>query len=141
MEIRGAVYREGLYQLDGTMNTVKQLIKKAEGLRGVGENIQHLLDERRMTQQNLAEALGISKQVVNKIIKGNKAINVKEIAEIAQILGVSADDLLMVRDTNTAPDSLSFMGTVQDEDTLQKINRIREAIDEIHMLEGVLHDK
>ena len=54
----------------------------------VGENIQHLLDERRMTQQNLAEALGISKQVVNKIIKGNKAINVKEIAEIAQILGV-----------------------------------------------------
>ena len=48
----------------------------------VGENIQHLLDERGMTQQNLAEALGISKQVVNKIIKGNKAINVKEIAEI-----------------------------------------------------------
>ena len=34
VEIRGAVYREGLYQLDGTMNTVKQLIKKAEGLRG-----------------------------------------------------------------------------------------------------------
>ena len=27
----------------------------------VGENIQHLLDERGMTQQNLAEALGISK--------------------------------------------------------------------------------
>lgn len=34
VEVRGAVYREGLYQLDGTMNTVKQLIKKAEGLRG-----------------------------------------------------------------------------------------------------------
>lgn len=34
VEIRGAVYREGLYQLDGTMNTVKQLIKKAEGIRG-----------------------------------------------------------------------------------------------------------
>ena len=29
----------------------------------VGENIQRLLDERGMTQQNLAEALGISKQV------------------------------------------------------------------------------
>lgn len=34
VEIRGAVYREGLYQLDGTVNTVKQLIKKAEGVRG-----------------------------------------------------------------------------------------------------------
>ena len=30
VEVRGAVYREGLYQLDGTMNTVKQLIKKAK---------------------------------------------------------------------------------------------------------------
>lgn len=34
VEVRGAVYREGMYQLDGTVNTVKQLIKKAEGVRG-----------------------------------------------------------------------------------------------------------
>ncbi len=34
VEIRGAVYREGLYQMNGEVNTVKQLIKKAEGLRG-----------------------------------------------------------------------------------------------------------
>lgn len=34
VEIRGAVYREGLYQLNGELNTVKQLIKKAEGVRG-----------------------------------------------------------------------------------------------------------
>ncbi|WP_291530265.1 SLBB domain-containing protein [Bacteroides sp. UBA939] len=34
VEVRGAVFRAGLYQLDGTVNTVKQLIKKAEGLRG-----------------------------------------------------------------------------------------------------------
>lgn len=34
VEIRGAVYRSGLYELSGTVNTVKQLIKKAEGLRG-----------------------------------------------------------------------------------------------------------
>lgn len=34
VEVRGAVYREGLYQLDGSTNSVKQLIKKAEGIRG-----------------------------------------------------------------------------------------------------------
>ena len=34
IEIRGAVYRPGLYQLDAEMNTVKQLIEKAEGVRG-----------------------------------------------------------------------------------------------------------
>lgn len=34
VEMRGAVYRPGLYQMNGTVNTVKQLIKQAEGLRG-----------------------------------------------------------------------------------------------------------
>lgn len=34
VEVRGAVFRNGMYQLDGTVNTVKQLIKKAEGVRG-----------------------------------------------------------------------------------------------------------
>lgn len=34
VEVRGAVYREGLYQLSGEVSSVKQLIKKAEGLRG-----------------------------------------------------------------------------------------------------------
>lgn len=114
----------------------------AKDFTQVGDNIQRLLDQRGMTQQSLAETLGISKQVVNKIVKGNKAINVKEITEIAQALGVPVDDLLKVSDKiSVAPESLSFMGNVQDEDTLQKINRIRTAIDEIHMLEGVLNDK
>lgn len=34
VEIRGAVYREGMYEINGTVNTVKQLIKRAEGIRG-----------------------------------------------------------------------------------------------------------
>jgi protein involved in polysaccharide export with SLBB domain len=34
VEVRGAVYRDGFYQISGEVNTVKQLIKKAEGLRG-----------------------------------------------------------------------------------------------------------
>ncbi len=34
VEIRGAVYREGMYQVNGAVNTIKQLIQKAEGVRG-----------------------------------------------------------------------------------------------------------
>lgn len=34
VEIRGAVYRAGMYEINGTVNTVKQLIKRAEGIRG-----------------------------------------------------------------------------------------------------------
>ena len=34
VEIRGAVYRPGMYQMDGSANTVKSLLAKAEGVRG-----------------------------------------------------------------------------------------------------------
>ena len=33
-QIQGAVYRDGMYQINGEVNTVKKLIDKAEGLRG-----------------------------------------------------------------------------------------------------------
>ena len=76
----------------------------------VGENIQHLLDERGMTQQNLAEALGISKQVVNKIIKGNKAINVKEIAEILDKKQSTVLSLMKRGNCRDSTDTGSFGG-------------------------------
>ena len=38
----------------------------------VGKNISMVMEQRGMTQQNLANRLGISKQVMSKIIKGNK---------------------------------------------------------------------
>ena len=34
VELRGAVYRPGLYQINGTVNTVKALVRKAEGVTG-----------------------------------------------------------------------------------------------------------
>lgn len=105
----------------------------------VGTNIQRQLDRIGMTQQSLADAVGISKQVMNKIIKGNKAINVNELAKIASIVGTTADELLTVSQEPASADSLTFMGNVHDEETLEKVNLIRSAIDEIHMLEELLN--
>lgn len=34
VEVRGAVYREGMYELGEDMNTVRQLIERADGLKG-----------------------------------------------------------------------------------------------------------
>lgn len=106
----------------------------------VGANIQRQLEMKGMTQQSLADALQISKQVMNKIVKGSKAINVNELAKIAEVLGTSADVLLTVSNAPATVESLSFMGSVHDEDTLERVNLIRCAIDEINMLEELLHD-
>ena len=105
----------------------------------VGANIQRQLDTKGMTQQSLADALQISKQVMNKIIKGSKAINVNELAKIAEVLNTSTDALLTVSNEPVVAESLSFMGSVHDEVTLERINLIRSAIDEINMLEELLH--
>lgn len=105
----------------------------------VGANIQKQIDRKGFTQQKLADALGISKQVMNKIIKGNKAINVNELAKIASVIGTTTDELLTVSGNPVSEDILSFMGSVTDEETLEKVNLIRSAIDEIHMLEELLY--
>lgn len=106
----------------------------------VGANIRRVLDLKGLTQQSLADRLGISKQVMNKIIKGSKAINVYELSQIAKVLNLSTDELLTVDSMPAAADNLSFMGRISDTETLKKINLIRTTIDEIHMLEDLLNE-
>lgn len=60
----------------------------------VGQNIQNVLDKQNMKKTDLANRLHISRQMVQKIINGQKSINVKEIATIAEALTVSVDQLL-----------------------------------------------
>lgn len=107
----------------------------------VGANIQKQIDIKGFTQQSLADAMGISKQVMNKIIKGSKAINVNELAKIASVMGITTDELLSVAGEPVSVDSLSFMGSVAEESTLEKVKLIRSAIDEIHMLEELLYEQ
>ncbi|MDY4067824.1 helix-turn-helix transcriptional regulator [Bullifex sp.] len=106
----------------------------------VGSNIQKELDERSMTQQSLADALSISKQVMSKIIKGAKAINVSELAKIATILGTTTDSLLTMNIESEPTESMAFMGTMQDEKTREKVEMLRSAIDEILLLEELARD-
>ncbi|MGM9598314.1 MAG: helix-turn-helix domain-containing protein [Faecousia sp.] len=104
----------------------------------VGANIQKELDKKSMTQQSLADALSVSKQVMSKIIKGAKAINVSELAKIADILGTTADALLTMNVNNVPTESVAFMGTIQDEKMREKVEMMVSAINEIQMLEGLI---
>lgn len=103
----------------------------------VGANIQKQLNIRGVKQQELADALSISKQVMNKIVKGHKAINVNELACIASALDTTADKLLTISDGENLTETLSFMGKIRDEETREKVDLIRSAIDEIHLLEEI----
>ena len=101
----------------------------------VGSNIQKVLAEQGKTQQFLAEQLGVSKQVMSKIVSGAKAINVAEISKIACALNVSTDYLLSVQTSQEPIHNFSFMGKVKNEETKKKIEFLKTVIDEILMLE------
>ena len=103
----------------------------------VGKNIQHILSAQGKTQQSLADSLGVSKQVMNKIIAGSKAINVAEISKIASVLNVTTDRLLTVAiEADSEPGhNFAFMGKIENEETKKKIEFLKTVIDEILMLE------
>lgn len=66
----------------------------------VGNNISQVLTQQGKTQQALANEIGVSKQVMNKIVSGTKAINVAEISKIAKALDVPVDSLIFASDNN-----------------------------------------
>ena len=82
----------------------------------VGKNIQAVLSEKNKTQKYLADHLGISKQVMNKIVMGSKAINVYEVSQIASILEVSFERLMPTKE-ETVGHMLSFMGQAENRET------------------------
>ncbi|MCR5457265.1 MAG: helix-turn-helix domain-containing protein [Clostridiales bacterium] len=106
----------------------------------VGANIQNCLLVKHMSQQQLADVLGVSKQVMSKIVNGSKAINVNELTRISNALGVTADELLSMPVESNQSDSVSFMGNINDEETRKNVDLLQAAIDEIIMLEDLLND-
>ena len=106
----------------------------------VGYNIQTVLHERGITQQQLADQLSVSKQVMSKIVNGAKAINVTEISKIADILGTTTDQLLQLHSSHADDTMIKFMGEITVEETKKKVNRISEVIDQICFLEGIVND-
>lgn len=115
---------------------------KGEFFSYVGRNISDTLEEKGLSQQFLSKEIGVSKQVVSKIVSGAKAINVEEISKIADVLEVSVDQLLKIPSKNSkTADRVCFMGEVKKNDTKAKIKLLQTVIDEIIFLEDLKNDK
>ena len=79
----------------------------------IANNILILLKKQNKKQQDLAEGIGTSKQVVSKMLNGSRAINAIELSKIATFLNVSMDVLVKLpvipQETSF---TLAFMGRV-----------------------------
>ena len=59
----------------------------------IANNILMRLKEQSKKQVDLADGIGISKQIVSKMLNGSRAINAIELRKIAEYLGVTMDTL------------------------------------------------
>lgn len=113
-----------------------------EFFKNVGTNILDILNNNGMTQAFLAEQIGISRQVLQKITKGKKAINVMELSKIAEVLGVTVDRLIQESSCKKEEDSIvMFMGTLSNQNVKAKFDFLITVIDEIVHLEEDLNEK
>ena len=93
IEVRGAVYRPGIYQLDGTVNTVKSLITKADGLRDDAYTSRVLLDREKddLTHEMISIDLGalMNGTAPDIVLQKNDMLFVPSTAELQEEQRVS----------------------------------------------------
>lgn len=76
-------------------------------LKDMGQRIMVRRKALRMTQEELAEKLGVSAQMISNLELGKKAIRPENLAKVCEVLGLSADFVLTGSNTKTAVDAVA----------------------------------
>ena len=76
-------------------------------LKDMGQRIMVRRKALRMTQEELAEKLGVSTQMISNLELGKKAIRPKNLARVCDVLSLSADFVLTGSNTKTAVDAVA----------------------------------
>lgn len=82
----------------------------------IANNILMRLKEQNKKQVDLADGIGISKQIISKMLNGSRAINAIELRKIAEYLGVTMDALAKLPEVPQENNVIhAFMGRVTSE--------------------------
>lgn len=97
----------------------------AEILKQMGERIFKRRKNLKLTQEQLAERIGVSTQMISNLELGKKAIRPENLIKICDALDVSADYIL------TGKDSQNSISTL-----FEKLNRLSS--EELSLVEGIV---
>ena len=91
------------------------------------ENLKNARERKGMSQKDVAEEIGVAKSTYSLYESGNREPNVQTIKRIADVLNVSADDLLGL---NNEPITIAahFDGDDFTEDELDEIRQFAEFV-------------
>lgn len=91
-------------------------------LREMGQRIMVRRKSLRMTQEELAEKLGVSTQMISNLELGKKAIRPDNLAKVCTVLELSADFILTGTNTKTAVDAVAEKLIQLTAEELQMVN-------------------
>jgi len=77
-----------------------------------------------MTQEELAEKIGVSTQMISNLELGKKAIRPENLAKVCEVLGLSADFVLTGTNTKTAVDTVAEKLTQLTDAELQMVSEM-----------------
>lgn len=95
-----------------------------EFLKDMGQRIMLRRKTLRMTQEELAEKLGVSTQMISNLELGKKAIRPENLAKLCSVLNLSADFVLTGTNTRTAVDSVAEKLSQLSEEELQLVSNL-----------------
>lgn len=93
-----------------------------EFLKTMGQRIMVRRKAFHMTQEELAEKLGVSTQMISNLELGKKAIRPDNLARVCEVLELSADFVLTGSKTKTAVDAVAEKLAQLSREELQIVN-------------------
>lgn len=98
----------------------------------VANNISELMRRDNKKQIDLANAIGVSKQIMSKMLNGSRLISIAELSKIADYFNVKTDDLMKAPDTACSGNVVkAFMGKVNTEAAREALRTVDELADMI----------
>lgn len=97
---------------------------KNELLRIMGNNLRRFRTENHLTQEELAEKVGISASFCANLERGNKAMSIYVLRDISDALGVNADYLLYEENSNSRLQNIERLLSNKPEAFIMSIEKI-----------------
>ncbi len=95
-------------------------------LKAIGSRISNRRKQLNYTQEQIAEKMDVSIQMVSNLERGNKAIKIENLLKISSILNVSTDYILTGKRTNKDVDAVSHRLTKLSESDFKMIDMLIE---------------
>ena len=76
-------------------------------LKGIGKRIQTIRKQQGLTQEQIAEMMNVSVQMVSNLERGNKSIRIENLINLCKILKISTDYILLGTNSTSETENIT----------------------------------